>query len=100
VNDSDSARLFLERLGFRYVTTIIKRRVFYEFEDATASLDDVEGVGLYLEIEKIVSSGGDVERTRDELLRLIGILGFDSSMAIRDSYLELFQRKPGQGSSG
>jgi adenylate cyclase class 2 len=99
VDDSESAKLFLERLGFKYVTTIIKKRVFYKVGDATASLDDVEGVGLFLEIEKIVASGGEVEKTRDELLRLMSSLGLDPSASIRDSYLELYQRKVGQGSS-
>ncbi len=99
VDDSESAKLFLERLGFKYVTTIIKRRVFYKVGDAIASLDDVEGVGLFLEIERIVASGGEVEKTRDELLRLISSLGLDPSASIRDSYLELYQRKVGQGSS-
>jgi adenylate cyclase class 2 len=93
VTDSESARLFLEHLGFRHVGTITKRRVFYEVGDATVSLDDVEGVGLFIEIEKIVTSRSEVEKARDGLLVLMNELGLDPSTSIRDSYLEMFLRK-------
>jgi len=99
VNSLEDARLFLERLEFRYVATIVKRRVFYKVGDATASLDDVEGVGLFLEIEKLVKSSSDFEKARDEVLRLVGSLGLDPSISIRDSYLDLFMRKTAQGSA-
>jgi len=73
--------------------------VFYKVGDATASLDDVEGVGLFLEIEKLVKSSSDFEKARDEVLRLVGSLGLDPSISIRDSYLDLFMRKTAQGSA-
>jgi adenylate cyclase class 2 len=99
VNNLEDARLFLERLEFRYVATIVKKRVFYKVGDATASLDDVEGVGLFLELEKIVKSSGEVEEARDELFDLIRSLGLNPSASIRDSYLELFMRRTTQGSA-
>lgn len=99
IGDLESARMFLEHLGFKYVTTLIKKRVFYKIGDATASLDDVEGIGLFMEIEQIVASSDEVERTRDKLLRLMSNLGLDTSRSIRDSYLELFMRKAAQESA-
>jgi len=93
VDNLESARLFLENLGFQYVATMTKRRSFYKLDDITASLDDVEEVGLFLEIEQIVTLYDEVERTRERLLHLVGELGLNPSDSIRESYLELFFQK-------
>lgn len=90
ISNIDSAQLILENLGFKHVATISKRRVFYTVESITVSVDDVEDVGLFLELERIVASRDDMNTALDMIFNLIERLGFDSSNSIRTSYLELY----------
>ena len=92
ISNIDSARLILENLGFKHVATISKRRVFYTVDSITVSVDDVEDVGLFLELERIVTSRSDMNPALDMIFNLIERLGLDSKHSIRTSYLELFLR--------
>ncbi len=90
ISNINSARSILESLGFKHVATISKRRVFYTVDSVTVSVDDVEDVGLFLELERVVTSRGDMNPTLDIIFNLIERLGLDSNKSIRASYLELF----------
>ena len=90
ISNIDSAQLILESLGFKHVATISKRRVFYTIDSITVSVDDVEDVGLFLELERIVASRDDMNPALDMIFNLVERLGLDSSNSIRTSYLELF----------
>jgi adenylate cyclase class 2 len=90
ISNIDSARSILESLGFKHVATISKRRVFYTVDSITVSVDDVENVGLFLELERMVTSRRDMNPALDMIFNLIKRLGLDSNNSIRTSYLELF----------
>ncbi len=90
ISNIDNARSILESLGFKFVATISKRRVFYTVDSITVSVDDVEDVGLFLELERVVASKRDMKPALDMIFDLIGRLGLDSNNSIRTSYLELF----------
>jgi len=90
ISNIDSARSILESLGFKHVATISKRRVFYTVDSITVSVDDVEDVGLFLELERVVTSRRDMNPALDMIFDLIERLGLDSNNSIRTSYLELF----------
>jgi len=90
ISNIDSARSILESLGFKHVATISKRRVFYTMDSITVSVDDVEDVGLFLELERLVTSRGDMNPALDTIFNLVERLGLDSNNSIRTSYLELF----------
>jgi adenylate cyclase class 2 len=90
ISNIDSARSILESLGFKYVATISKRRVFYTVDSITVSVDDVDDVGLFLELERVVTSRRDMNPALDMIFNLIERLGLDSNSSIRTSYLELF----------
>jgi adenylate cyclase class 2 len=90
ISNIDSARSILENLGFKYVATISKRRVFYTVDSIAISVDDVEDVGLFLELERVVASRRDMNPALDMIFNLIERLGLDSNNSIKTSYLELF----------
>ena len=90
ISNIDCARSILESLGFKHVATISKRRVFYTVDSITVSVDDVEDVGLFLELERVVTSRRDMNPALDMIFNLIERLGLDSNNSIRTSYLELF----------
>jgi adenylate cyclase class 2 len=90
VSELGPTRSFLEHVGFKYVATVTKNRVFYKVGAVTVSVDEVEGVGSFVEFEQIVESRDSVEPVRDMLLNLTQKLGLDPKQSIRDSYLELY----------
>ena len=86
VENGEVFEQILARLGFTRTANVSKWRETYTLGSATVSLDDVESLGTFVEIE-VISNGGkenalfEIERLKKEL----GITG----EAILDSYLEL-----------
>jgi adenylate cyclase class 2 len=77
----------LEALGFSPAVEVRKRRTKYTLGDVTFALDEVEGLGSFLEIE--VSGGDNWESQREKVLSILVQLGLGES--IRKSYLELLE---------
>ena len=63
----------------------------------TACLDQVEGLGSYLELERLLPDSGDRDAAVDGLLALLEDLGVSRRALERRSYLELAD---GPGSGG
>lgn len=83
-------RTMLLALGFREVHTVVKRRTPFHLDwqgrDVEVTLDEVEGLGTFVELETI-ADGGNWESARDALLGLADQLGLKNSE--RRSYLQL-----------
>lgn len=77
----------LEALGFSHSAEVRKRRIKYTLGDVTFALDDVEGLGSFLEIE--ISGDDNWVAQREKVLSLLVQLGLGES--IRKSYLELLE---------
>ena len=93
IADIASAKTILDQLGFRNVATIRKQRSFFLLEDTVISIDSVEHVGLFLELERVVESEELIPSARELIFGQLEKLGLDSKDSIRESYLELFLRK-------
>jgi predicted adenylyl cyclase CyaB len=80
----------LQKLGFREVAVVSKRRqeflAQWEHVETTLSIDDVDDVGRFIEIEQ-VASPTTLDRARESLQRLAVQLGLGPGE--RRSYLEL-----------
>lgn len=72
IGDYETMKSILERLDFRPVGIVEKERAFFYLEGATVCLDDVAGLGAYIELEK---TGEDKEAIEQEILALAGKLG-------------------------
>lgn len=86
--DTDLMGTVLERLGFVRFIKIVKVRKVYLLGDVEVSLDKVEGLGEYVELE---FSGQDAEaglRRIEEVKEALGIAGNETR-----SYLELLLEK-------
>ncbi|MHA1769166.1 MAG: class IV adenylate cyclase [Candidatus Thorarchaeota archaeon] len=90
LSDADTATKILESLGFKRVATIVKRRVFYRIDDVILSLDDVAGVGTFLELEMIATGDEQMNAKRASLIQLVRDLGLDPADSVTESYLELY----------
>ncbi|MBU6283640.1 class IV adenylate cyclase, partial [bacterium] len=87
--DLPTASLLLERLGFRPVATVVKRRVEWRLPgpgDAVVSIDEVDGLGLFCEVEVAAE---DPTAGREALDRALLRLGLEDATPIAESYLEL-----------
>lgn len=74
----------LERLGFRPVLKVAKRRKVYGIRGVSVCLDRVDGLGDYVEFEY---EGEELEAGKAIIKRLMGDLGVEGNE--RRSYLEL-----------
>lgn len=86
----------LERLGLRRVVEVRKVREVYRFRGVTVSLDEVEELGSYVEIETIVS--GDAESAAEllgNIKRELRIEGESTTL----SYLEILLAKRSEARS-
>lgn len=94
VGSAGEAGEVLESLGFREFGVVEKRRVVYELGDYEVALDDVEGVGEYVEVET-EARGEDYVEARDGAVEILRRLGLDPGESVRESYLELLVENRG-----
>ncbi len=78
-------RELLERLGFKPAIVVRKLREYFEGEGVMVSLDRVEGLGCFIEIEV---RGASVD-VIDSVAERLGVLG----SRIPDTYVELLLRQ-------
>jgi adenylate cyclase class 2 len=90
VTDAGAITSILQNTGFKHVAIIKKRRIFFDVSGITVSIDDVDGVGLFIELESIAHSKKSVQAAKEKVLTLVEHLGLDPKMTVRDSYLELY----------
>jgi adenylate cyclase class 2 len=84
VNDVDSSNLILLRLGFKPVAEVSKIRKRYKIGVFEISLDNVVGVGTFVEVE---TKGDNMAELRDKALAILEKLNLRNTE--RKSYLEL-----------
>ena len=89
IDDKEKMRQIFKKLGFREVRPIRKVREIYKKDDITASIDDVEGLGLFLELEKNIYNINEKDESLKELMEILKALNISRDNTIRKSYLEL-----------
>ncbi|MHA2359064.1 MAG: class IV adenylate cyclase [Candidatus Thorarchaeota archaeon] len=89
LDDSEEMKTILENLSFKLVATVTKKRQFFTLPTMTISIDEVEDVGLFMELESVVKTK-EVDAAREEIFSTMKKLGLDPSQSIRASYLELY----------
>lgn len=90
VGDAEAARAVFESLGFEEFGTVSKDRRVYSLDDGTTvTLDSVEGLGNFVEVEREAEAANDVDEPRTLVLETLERLGLDADDGIRESYLEL-----------
>lgn len=86
IEDADTALAVFESLGFTLVPLVEKEREAFTWEDAIVTLDEVEGVGSFVEVELVAPEDG-VDAARERVLSLASKLGLERLE--RRSYLEM-----------
>ncbi|MEE9474983.1 MAG: class IV adenylate cyclase [Candidatus Hydrothermarchaeaceae archaeon] len=88
LEDAASMAEILKRLGFTEVAPVIKTRSHYMLGDYLVAIDEVDGLGHFIEVEKHADS-----YRPEELVELLKSLGIEESKMERKSYLELLLEK-------
>jgi adenylate cyclase class 2 len=87
VGDGDTAADIVESLGFSPAATVRKDRQRYALDGFVVTLDDVESVGQFLEVETDVETESEVAAAREDAIDLLERLGCDPSERTNRSYL-------------
>ncbi len=88
INDPDKHARILEALGFREVLTVEKvREKYYVEKGITLTLDEVEGLGKFVEAETLTDDREKIPELVEKLKSLLESLGVKRFE--RRSYLEL-----------
>jgi adenylate cyclase class 2 len=69
-SEADVPRL-LDALGYQESFAIIKQRATYQYQDFNICLDQVEQLGSFLEIERMVATAEEVALAREKCLALL-----------------------------
>ena len=93
IEDAAAGKEILKELGYLPVQPVVKLRQYFQKENMTACLDQVEGLGDFLELEMIVEGDGEREEALAEIVKMLNVLGYGKEDIIRTSYLSMLQRK-------
>jgi adenylate cyclase, class 2 len=89
IGSGEKVDTVLTKLGFEPAATVRKERDRFELEGYTITLDSVDGVGEYVEVETEVDNETDLEPAREGAFDVLEELGLDPDEQVRTSYLEL-----------
>jgi len=89
VHDGEVMRSIAESLGFDPAATVRKERERYAVREFTVTLDRVDGVGEFVEVETAVETEGEVGPAREQAFDLLRDLGLDPDEQTQTSYLGL-----------
>ncbi|MGB9926832.1 MAG: class IV adenylate cyclase [Methanosarcina sp.] len=90
--DGASMLKILHALGFSEAGEVRKKREIFKIdsaEDITICLDEVEGLGEFLEVEIVAENEKELEIAREKLFELLKQFGASEKDSIRTSYLEM-----------
>lgn len=90
IESAGKAKDIFEEIGFKEVRTVRKNRQYYTYENFEISLDDVEGLNPYMEIEISLEDGKDYDDAQKSIFELFEKLGITEGFE-RTSYLELLE---------
>ncbi|MFW5984096.1 MAG: class IV adenylate cyclase [Halobacteria archaeon] len=89
VGDPETTHAVFESLGFEKFGTVEKHRAVYVLDGTTVTLDDVERLGEFVEVEVERTEDDDSEEAREAVFGTLERLGLDPNDSVTDSYLEL-----------
>ncbi|WP_115863911.1 class IV adenylate cyclase [Halorussus litoreus] len=89
VGDGEATREVLDALGFDPAATVRKDRERFALDGFTVTLDSVDGLGEFVEVETEVDAEESVESAREAAFGILRDLGLDPDEQVRTSYLGL-----------
>jgi len=79
-SDVNELKKLLERLGFKPIAEIVKKRLIYEYKGVEVCLDEVQGLGFFIELEG---------KSEEDVLKVLKELRIEGKIEDK-TYLELY----------
>jgi adenylate cyclase class 2 len=102
VDDRAQMHQAVQLMGVAPTVRIVKRRRTVRWADAEVCLDEVDGLGGFLELERLVCAGQNAESVQhdlDAMVRTLGV-GVERTLATYDALLLVPAAPPDVASSG
>ena len=80
VDSGDMARQMLTVLGWQEVVTVDKVRLESKTEDYTICIDEVAGLGLFIELEVLTEDSADVKNIQQQMCNFLKNLNIDGKL--------------------
>ena len=80
VDDGNAARQMLTVLGWQEVVTVDKVRLESKTEDYTVCIDEVVGLGLFIELEVLTEDSVDVKNIQQQMYNFLKNLNIDGEL--------------------
>ncbi len=80
VGDGNVARQILTALGWQEVVTVDKVRLESKTEDYTICIDEVAGLGLFIELEILTEDSADVKNIQQQMYSFLKSLNIDGKL--------------------
>ena len=94
VEDGEICRNILQAIGYAPADPeVIKDRTVMQKESITACLDNVHGLGEFLELEILADSEDERENALGQIGNILNSLGYQISDTVRTSYLSMLQNR-------
>ena len=93
IGDAETGREILEHIGFVPVPPVEKQRQYWKNGTITACVDNVKGLGDYLELEILADEEAQREEALEKLESILNQLGYCMQDTTRTSYLSMLMRR-------
>ena len=80
VDDGNTARQMLTALGWQEIVTVDKVRLESKTEDYTICIDEVAGLGLFIELEVLTEDSADVKNIQQQMCNFLKNLNIDGEL--------------------
>jgi len=80
VDDGNTARQMLTALGWQEIVTVDKVRLESKTEDYTVCIDEVAGLGLFIELEVLTEDSADVKNIQQQMCNFLKNLDIDGEL--------------------
>lgn len=92
VSSLEEMKKILERIGYKIFFTLTKRRRVFKKGDCSILVEDINNLGLAVEIE-IVTKLEKADETKQRIFDLMESLGYDKSQKVPKSITNLLMKK-------
>jgi adenylate cyclase class 2 len=89
IEDPDKLTKLLRKLGFITIKKVVKTRRRFLLDDVIISIDHIEKLGYFIELELDVQSQEEISTARERLFEILKEINISKDKLERRSYLEL-----------
>lgn len=92
VADRDAMHQAVLRMGYRPTVKIVKTRRTAALDDCSLCLDDIEGLGAFIEVERLAPDDCNAKDVQDDLAEFVASLGITATRT-SDTYDSLIHAR-------